>query len=181
MSRIGKLPIPIPSGVKVEKNLNNLKVQGPKGTLERVLPEGTDIEISSDKIVISLAEGSDGKSNAVFGLTRSLVANMVTGVSEGFKRVLEINGVGYRVAVQGSKLNFSLGYSHPVEYELPKGMSASVDKQTVLTLDGIDKEELGFVAAGIRSLREPEPYKGKGIKYAEERIVRKAGKAGIKA
>ncbi|MBE9503347.1 MAG: 50S ribosomal protein L6 [Proteobacteria bacterium] len=181
MSRIGKLPIPIPSGVKVEKNLNNIKVQGPKGTLERVLPEGAKMEISSDNIVISLTEGSDGKSNAVFGLTRSLVANMVTGVSEGFKRVLEINGVGYRVAVQGSKLNFSLGYSHPVEYELPKGMSASVDKQTVLTLESIDKEELGFVAARIRGLRAPEPYKGKGIKYAEERIVRKAGKAGTKA
>jgi len=179
MSRIGKLPITIPSGVKVEQNRNKLKVQGPKGALERLLPEGAGVEIGSDTIAILRPENS-GKADAVYGLTRSLVANMVTGVSEGFKRVLEINGVGYRVAVAGNKLNFSLGYSHPVEYELPKGMSASVDKQTILTLEGVDKEELGFVAAGIRGLRLPEPYKGKGIKYAEERILRKAGKTGKK-
>lgn len=179
MSRIGKIPIPIPSGVKVEKKLNKLKVQGPRGTLERVLPVGVAIDVGSDKIVVSLPEDS-GAHNALYGLTRTLIANMVTGVSVGFKRVLEINGVGYRVAVAGNKLNFSLGYSHPVEYELPKGMSASADKQTILTLEGVDKEELGFVAAGIRSLRLPEPYKGKGIKYAEERIIRKAGKTGKK-
>ena len=177
MSRIGKLPITVPSGVKIEKNDRTIRVQGPKGTLERVLPEGTEVKIEGDKIEVSAA-GENVKGSALQGLTRSLVANMVKGASEGFQRVLEINGVGYRVAVQGQKLNFSLGYSHPVEYELPKGMTASVEKQTVLTLSGADKEQLGFVAAGIRSLRGPEPYKGKGVKYAEERIIRKAGKAG---
>ena len=179
MSRIGKLPIMIPPGVKVVKDSGKIKVEGPKGKLERILPEGMDVEIGPESIKINRVE-NDSNSRAVYGLARSLVANMVIGVSQGFKRVIEINGVGYRVAVQGSKLNFSLGYSHPVEYELPKGIGASVEKQTILTLEGTNKEELGFVAAGIRSLRPPEPYKGKGVKYAEERIIRKAGKAGTK-
>jgi len=177
MSRIGKLPIVTPSGVKVEINGRTVKVQGSRGSLEEVIPEGIALQIESDQVTVRPA-ADDGKSSAAHGLVRSLVANMVKGVSEGFERTLEINGVGYRVAVQGSKLNFSLGYSHPVEYELPKGMTAEVDKQTVLTLKGTDKAQLGFVAARIRGLRGPEPYKGKGIKYAEERILRKAGKTG---
>lgn len=177
MSRIGKLPIAIPSGVKVEIKDRTVKVQGSKGVLEELMPEGIDIKVGTDLIEVSPAVAG-AKNSAAHGLVRSLVANMVKGVSEGYQRTLEINGVGYRVAVQGSKLNFSLGYSHPVEYELPKGMTAEVEKQTVLTLKGADKAQLGFVAARIRSLRAPEPYKGKGIKYAEERIVRKAGKAG---
>lgn len=177
MSRIGKLPIEIPSGVKCELEGNTVKVKGPKGALERLLPEGINIVVESDKVVVDRANG-DAKAGINQGLTRSLLANMVKGVSEGFSRTLVINGVGYRVAVQGRKLNFSLGYSHPIEYELPQGMEAKVENQTVLTLSGNDKEELGSVAAKIRGLRGPEPYKGKGIKYAEERILRKAGKAG---
>lgn len=179
MSRIGKLPITIPKGVKVEKKDNMILVDGPKGKLEKVIPEGAEVEIKADLVKITPSEKGNN-SKAAFGLTRSLISNMVIGVSVGFKRVIEINGVGYRVAVKGSKLNFSLGYSHPVEYDLPKGMTASVEKQTILTLEGANKEELGFVAAGIRSLRPPEPYKGKGVKYIEERIIRKAGKAGTK-
>jgi large subunit ribosomal protein L6 len=177
MSRIGKRPIKIPSGVTVVKKDHAITVKGPKGTLSRDLPAGSELAVVSDQIEVKI---NDSKVNggAIQGLTRSLVANMVTGVSEGFERVLEINGVGYRVAVQGNKLNFSLGYSHPVDFQLPEGMTASVDKQTVLTLKGVDKEQLGSVAAAIRSFRSPEPYKGKGIKYAEERIVRKAGKTG---
>ncbi|MBE9536119.1 MAG: 50S ribosomal protein L6 [Proteobacteria bacterium] len=177
MSRIGRLPIATPSGVKVEINGRTVKVQGSKGSLQEVIPEGIALQIESGSVTVTPAANS-GKNSAAHGLVRSLVANMVKGVSEGFARTLEINGVGYRVAVQGSKLNFSLGYSHPVEYELPKGMTAEVEKQTILTLKGADKAQLGFVAARIRSLRGPEPYKGKGIKYAEERIARKAGKTG---
>ncbi|MDH3975960.1 MAG: 50S ribosomal protein L6 [Deltaproteobacteria bacterium] len=177
MSRIGKLPITLPSGVKVEKKGQTVKIQGPKGTLEKSIPDGVEIVVEEEKIVVKPNDKSP-KAGAYYGLTRSLIANMVQGVSQGFERVLEISGVGYRVAVQGNKLNFSLGYSHPVEYELPQGTSAEVDKQTVLKLKGADKELLGSMAAKIRSLRGPEPYKGKGIKYAEERIVRKAGKTG---
>lgn len=177
MSRIGRLPIAIPSGVKVEIKDRTVKVQGAKSSLEEVIPGGVELQIEADKVTVKPVDDS-GKNSAAHGLVRSLIANMVKGVTEGFQRTLEINGVGYRVAVQGSKLNFSLGYSHPVEYELPKGMTAEVDKQTVLTLKGADKAQLGFVAARIRSLRGPEPYKGKGIKYAEERIARKAGKTG---
>ncbi len=177
MSRIGKIPITVPSGVKVEKNGNSVKVQGPKGTLERTFPEGINIAIDGQSLSVS-PDGDGTKVAALYGLTRSLLANMVKGVSDGFERTMEINGVGYRVAVQGRKLNFSLGYSHPVEFVLPEGMTAEVDKQTVLTLKGIDKEEIGSVASRIRSLRSPEPYKGKGVKYDEEIIIRKAGKAG---
>jgi len=177
MSRIGKLPIALPSGVKVEKKGQTVKVQGPKGTLEKLFPVGVDITIDQEKIVISPQEKSP-KANAYYGMTRTLLNNMVKGVSEGFERVLEISGVGYRVAVQGNKLSFSLGYSHPIEYELPQGTSAEVDKQTVLKLKGADRELLGSMAAKIRGLRAPEPYKGKGVKYAEERIIRKAGKTG---
>ncbi len=176
MSRIGKKLIVIPAGVKVDKTNKVVRVEGPKGKLERMLPAGTDIKIDGDSLTVNPPDGKEG--SALYGLTRSLLSNMVTGVSAGFERTLEINGVGYRVAVQGRKLNFSLGYSHPVEFELPDGMTAEVDKQTVLTLKGIDKEQLGSVAANIRQLRGPEPYKGKGIKYSDERIVRKAGKTG---
>jgi len=177
MSRIGKLPISLPAGVKVEKKGQIVKVQGPKGSLEKSFPDGVEIAVEQDSIIVSPGKASP-KASAYYGLTRSLLANMVKGVSEGFERVLEINGVGYRVTVQGKKLNFSLGYSHPVEYELPEGTTAEVEKQTVLTLKGADKELLGSIAAKIRSFRGPEPYKGKGVKYAEERIVRKAGKTG---
>lgn len=177
MSRVGKLPISLPSGVKVENKGNSVTVQGAKGKLSRQVPEGVEILVESDVVKVRSVEGVS-KTTANQGLVRSLIAGMVTGVTDGYERVLEINGVGYRVAVQGRKLNFSLGYSHPVEYELPEGMSAEVDKQMNLTIKGIDKELMGSVAAKIRGFRGPEPYKGKGIKYAEERIVRKAGKTG---
>ena len=177
MSRVGKIPISLPSGVKVETKGSTVTVEGSKGKLVRQLPKGIEIKVESDSLSVKTI-GDVAKTTANQGLVRSLVASMVTGVSDGFERVLEINGVGYRVAVQGRKLDFSLGYSHPVEYELPEGMSAEVDKQMNLTIRGIDKELMGSVAAKIRSFREPEPYKGKGIKYAEERIIRKAGKTG---
>lgn len=177
MSRVGKLPISLPSGVKVESKGNFVTVQGAKGKLSRQFPEGVEVLVESDVVRVKAIEGAS-KTTANQGLVRSLIAGMVKGVSDGYERVLEINGVGYRVAVQGRKLNFALGYSHPVEYELPEGMSAEVDKQMNLTIKGIDKELIGSVAAKIRGFRGPEPYKGKGIKYAEERIVRKAGKTG---
>jgi large subunit ribosomal protein L6 len=177
MSRVGKLPISLPSGVKVESKGNSVTVEGSKGKLVRELPEGVEVLVESGSLSVKHVDGVL-KTTANQGLVRSLLAGMVKGVSDGFERVLEINGVGYRVAVQGRKLNFSLGYSHPVDYELPEGMSAEVDKQMNLTIKGIDKELMGSVAAKIRSFRGPEPYKGKGIKYAEERIVRKAGKTG---
>ena len=177
MSRVGKLPISLPSGVKVESKGNLVTVQGAKGKLSRQFPEGVEVLVESDAVIVKHIEGS-AKTTANQGLVRSLIAGMVKGVSDGFERVLEINGVGYRVAVQGRKLNFALGYSHPIDYELPEGMSAEVDKKMNLTLKGIDKELMGSVAAKIRGFRGPEPYKGKGIKYAEERIVRKAGKTG---
>ena len=177
MSRVGKLPISLPSGVKVVTNGSNVTVEGSKGKLVRQLPEGIEVLVESGSLSVKTIEGVS-KTTANQGLVRSLVASMVKGVSDGFERVLEINGVGYRVAVHGRKLDFSLGYSNPVKYELPEGMSAEVDKQNNLTIKGIDKELIGSVAAKIRSFRGPEPYKGKGIIYAEERIIRKAGKTG---
>lgn len=177
MSRVGRLPISLPSGVKVETNGSSVTVEGSKGKLVRQLPAGVEVLVESGSLSVKTIEGVC-KTTANQGLLRSLLASMVKGVSDGFERVLEINGVGYRVAVQGRKLDFSLGYSHPVKYELPEGMSAEVDKQMNLTIKGIDKELIGSVAAKIRSFRGPEPYKGKGIKYAEERIIRKAGKTG---
>ena len=177
MSRVGKLPISLPSGVKVENKGNLVTVQGAKGKLSRQFPVGVEVLVESDTVIVKHIEGS-AKTTANQGLVRSLIAGMVKGVSDGFERVLEINGVGYRVAVQGRKLNFALGYSHPIEFELPEGMSAEVDNQMNLTIKWIDKELMGSVAAKIRGFRGPEPYKGKGIKYAEERIVRKAGKTG---
>ena len=176
MSRIGKKPINISSGVKVSLDGQKIKVEGPKGRLERVVHDQMEIKVEADQLLV--APRSE-KTNALQGLTRSLIANMLEGVTSGFKRVLEINGVGYRAELKGSTLNLSLGYSHPVEYPLPEGISAEVDaKANTITVSGIDKELVGATAAKIRSFREPEPYKGKGIKYADERIMRKAGKTG---
>lgn len=176
MSRIGKKPINISSGVKITLDGQNIKVEGPKGRLERVVHDQMEIKVEADQLLVA---PRTEKSNALQGLTRSLVANMVDGVTTGFTRVLEINGVGYRAELKGSTLNLSLGYSHPVEYPLPQGISAEVDaKANTITVSGIDKELVGATAAKIRSFREPEPYKGKGIKYADERIMRKAGKTG---
>ncbi|HEY6874010.1 MAG TPA: 50S ribosomal protein L6 [Geobacteraceae bacterium] len=179
MSRIGKLPIEIPKGVKITYNEPCLKVDGPKGTLSRNVMEGVALDLSETSIVVTRAD--DGiKSRSAHGLTRTLINNMVTGVTKGFETALEISGVGYRAEVKGDMLNLSLGYSHPINYELPKGISVEVDKMTKVLVKGIDKELVGQVAAKIRGFRGPEPYKGKGIKYAGEVILRKAGKTGKK-
>ncbi len=178
MSRIGKMPIAIPAGVTVDLAENNkVTVKGPKGELSRVLPEAMDIKLDGDTITVS--RPNDLKKNrALHGLTRTLINNMVVGVTEGYEKVLEVNGVGYRAQKQGKKLVLNLGYSHPVEMEDPEGIETVLEGQNKITVKGIDKEKVGQYAAEIRSKREPEPYKGKGIKYDYERIRRKVGKTG---
>ncbi len=177
MSRIGKLPVTIPSGVKISLDGNMMTVAGPKGSLSQSLHERMTIAVETDQVKVS--RPSDSKQDsALHGLTRALINNMVVGVTVGFKKDLEINGVGYRAEIAGNVLTLSLGYSHPVVYELPDGISVEIEKQTKLSVIGIDKQLVGSAAAKIRSYRKPEPYKGKGIKYADERIVRKAGKTG---
>lgn len=179
MSRIGKKPIPIPGKTKVSLEGDVLVVQGAKGTLRRTMHPGIDVAL--EDAAIRVAPKQDGKdASALQGLMRSLIANMVTGVTTGFERVLEISGIGYRAELSGKQLVFALGYSHPINFDLPEGISASVEKNTIVKLTGIDKELLGHTAAAIRRLRPPEPYKGKGVKFAEERIIRKAGKTGKK-
>lgn len=180
MSRIGKKPIEIPSGVEVKVDQENITVKGPKGSLSWKCPEGISVSVADGKIMVS-RRGDTKNEKALHGLSRSLIANMVTGVSKGYEKVLEIHGIGYRAQVQGNRLLLTLGYSHPVEYQLPEGISATVDpKQTTITIAGIDKHLLGQVAANIRALRPPDPYKGKGIRYAGERLRLKVGKAGKK-
>jgi large subunit ribosomal protein L6 len=179
MSRVGKKPISIPEKVDVSLKDRLLTVKGSKGTLSRTIHEDVELQVEGNLIQVLIAD-EDRKSRALQGLTRSLVNNMVTGVSSGFERVLEINGIGYRAEVKGQALVLNLGYSNPVNFDLPDGVSAAVDRNTVIKLTAIDKEKLGQTAASIRKLRPPEPYKGKGIKYAEERIIRKAGKTGTK-
>lgn len=177
MSRIGKKPIEIPQPVQIELGEQHITVTGPKGTLTRALGGVVDVRIEDDQILVERRDDSrEARSHQ--GLVRSLLANMVQGVSTGYTRTLDINGVGYRAELLGSFLRFDLGYSHPILFELPTGVSAVVERQTVLTLSGSDKEVVGQAAAKIRSLRPPEPYKGKGIKYREEVIRRKQGKAG---
>jgi len=180
MSRIGKQPIQLPSGVKVNLRGLEIEVAGSKGALKRELPAGVLVEVADGNIVVSPEVTSGKKARALHGLTRTLINNMVVGVTTGYTKVLEISGVGYRADVRGNTLHLSLGYSHPIEYKLPKGIEAEVDKQNRITLSGIDKELLGMTAADIRDYRRCEPYKGKGIKYADEVIRRKVGKAGVK-
>ena len=180
MSRIGRMPIAIPAGVTVEVAENNkVTVKGPKGTLERVLPEEMSIKIEDAHVVVSRPNDLK-RMKALHGLTRTLISNMVTGVTQGYEKVLEINGVGYRAAKQGKKLVLSLGYSHPVEMIDPEGLEAVVETPNKIVIKGIDKEKVGQYAAEIRDKRRPEPYKGKGIKYADEVIRRKVGKTGKK-
>lgn len=180
MSRIGKMPIAIPAGVTVDIAENNkVTVKGPKGTLERVLP--SEMIISKDGDVVTVSRPYDLKRmRSLHGLTRTLINNMVVGVTDGYQKVLEINGVGYRAAKQGNKLVLSLGYSHPVEMVDPEGVEVVVEDQNKIIVKGIDKEKVGQYAAEIREKRAPEPYKGKGIKYADEVIRRKVGKTGKK-
>ena len=180
MSRIGRMPIAIPAGVTVEIAENNkVTVKGPKGTLERVLPAEMDIKIEDGHVVVTRPNDLK-KMKSLHGLTRTLINNMVVGVTDGYKKDLEINGVGYRAQKQGNKLILSLGYSHPVEMVDPEGVTTTLDGQTKITVSGIDKEKVGQYAAEIRDKRRPEPYKGKGIKYADEVIRRKVGKTGKK-
>ena len=176
MSRVGKKPIPIPKGVEVKLKGDTITVKGPKGNLERRVHPKVQVNIDSDNIVVSV-DDQTREVKAFHGLFRALIANMVTGVANGFERVLEIVGVGYRAELKGKTAIFHLGYSHPINFELPDGIDVKIDK-TKVTLNSIDKELLGKTAAKIRSFRKPEPYKGKGIKYAEETIRRKAGKTG---
>ena len=179
MSRVGKKPISIPDKTTVTVKDREVTVKGPKGTLSRTIHPAVDLSIDDGIITVTTAE-VNRKNLALQGLTRSLVANMVIGVDSGFERVLEINGIGYRATLQGKSIVLNLGYSHPINFELPEGISATVDKNNTIRLSGIDKELLGQTAASIRKLRPPEPYKGKGVKYAEEYIQRKAGKTGTK-
>ena len=180
MSRIGKLPVIVPGGVTVKLDAGNfLTVKGPKGELSRKLSE--DMNIAQEEGQLVITRPSDLKRHkALHGLTRTLINNMVVGVTEGYKKVLEINGTGYRAAKAGKKLTLSLGFSHPVEMEDPDGVASEVDGTNKIIITGIDKEKVGQYAANIRAKRPPEPYKGKGVKYEDERIRRKAGKAGKK-
>ncbi|PRX99991.1 50S ribosomal protein L6 [Allonocardiopsis opalescens] len=177
MSRIGRLPIPVPSGVEVTLNGRDVKVKGPKGELSHTV--AAPIQVSQEDGVITVSRPSDdGPIRALHGLTRSLLANLITGVTQGYKKTLEIHGVGYRVQARGQNLEFSLGYSHPVVVEAPAGITFTVERPTVLSVEGIDKQLVGQVAANIRGLRRPDPYKGKGVRYQGEQIRRKVGKAG---
>jgi large subunit ribosomal protein L6 len=180
MSRIGKQPIRIPQGVKVQVDGLTVRAEGPKGKLAQPVPTGLTPRLADGTIVID-REGEDRRVRALHGLARALVANMVTGVKDGFERKLEIVGIGYRAQMQGKSIQLALGYSHPVLFPLPDGVTAEIDKQTAITLRGPDKAVLGQTAAKLRALREPDPYKGKGIRYAGEVVRRKVGKkAGAK-
>ncbi len=179
MSRIGKLPIEIPKGVKVILDESLLIVQGPNGKLSRLVMPCITLNITETSLEVVRSDNST-TSRSAHGLTRTLINNMVVGVTKGFQTDLEINGVGYRAEVKGKELVLSLGYSHPVNFLIPDGISIDVDKMTKLSVKGFDKELVGQTAAKIRSFRGPEPYKGKGVKYADETILRKAGKTGKK-
>lgn len=179
MSRVGKKPIPIPEKVDVTYQNRLVKVNGAKGSLTMTVHPSIDLKIEDGIIHVEMLK-ADRNSGAFQGLVRSLVANMIHGVDQGFRRVLEINGIGYRAEMKGKTIVFHLGYSHPINFELPEGIDAAVDRNSIVTLTGINKDLLGQTAAAIRQLRPPEPYKGKGIKYAEEMIRKKAGKTGTK-
>jgi len=176
MSRIGKQPVAVPQGVRVHATDGNVRVEGPKGVLERRLDPEVSVAVEGGTVVVRRRDDSR-RARSIHGLTRKLIGNMVNGVNKGFTRVLEINGVGYRAEARGGLVVLTLGYSHPIHFRLPPGLSAKVDRQVVITLEGADRELLGQAAAALRKLRPPEPYKAKGVKYAEERIRRKAGKA----
>ncbi|MGB4758869.1 MAG: 50S ribosomal protein L6 [Candidatus Saccharimonadales bacterium] len=176
MSRIGKLPIAIPSGVTITVDPSTITVAGPKGSLSQFTVEGVTVKQEESQILVTRAN-DEAPNRAKHGLMRALVNNMVVGVTQGFSKKLEINGVGFRVALAGDSLKFNLGFSHEVIYKLPQGVTAVVEQNTI-TVSGISKQQVGQVAAEIRALKKPEPYKGKGIKYADERIIRKSGKSG---
>ena len=179
MSRVGKKPISIPEKIKASYQQRVVTIQGANGTLTQQIHPKIDLRIDGQTITVGMRD-NNRKTAALQGMTRSLISNMVEGVSKGFERVLEINGIGYRAEARGKSIVFNLGFSHPVDFPLPEGISATVDKNNTVKLAGIDKQLIGQTAARIRQLRPPEPYKGKGIKYAEEYVQRKAGKKGTK-
>ena len=180
MSRIGKKPIPIPTGVKVQVNGSEVRAEGPKGKLAQAMPTGISAAVQDGRLTVG-RESDARTTRALHGLTRSLLANMVTGVKDGFERKLEIVGIGYRAQLQGKNIQLALGYSHPVIFPLPEGVTAEIEKQVSITLRCADKAVLGQTAAKLRELRKPDPYKGKGIRYSDEVVRRKVGKkAGAK-
>ncbi|TFH25320.1 MAG: 50S ribosomal protein L6 [Myxococcales bacterium] len=178
MSRLGKVPLPVPQGVKINAAGADVHVEGPKGKLSLTLVGGIKLEQGDPGVTVVRRDDSRGQ-RAAQGLMRRLISNMLVGVSEGFSKTLEITGVGYRADAKGGEVHLSLGFSHPIVYQLPAGVQAAVEKQTSVTVSGIDRQLVGEVAAGIRKLRPPEPYKGKGIRYSDEEIRRKAGKSGV--
>ena len=178
MSRIGKIPVPVPAGVDVTISGALVTVKGPKGTLEHVVPAPIEIARDEDGALVVTRPNDERESRALHGLTRTLLANVITGVTEGYEKKLEIVGTGYRVAAKGSDLEFALGFSHPVVVSAPAGITFAVESPTKFSVSGISKQQVGEVAANIRKIRKPEPYKGKGVRYAGENVRRKAGKAG---
>jgi large subunit ribosomal protein L6 len=178
MSRIGKLPIPVPSGVDVSIDGQQITVKGPKGTLSHTVAEPIVVEKAEDGTLAVKRPNDERQNRALHGLTRSLVNNLVVGVTQGYEKKMEIYGVGYRVLAKGSDLEFSLGFSHPVKVSPPEGITFTVEAATRFSVQGIDKQRVGEVAANIRKLRKPDPYKGKGVRYAGEKIRRKVGKTG---
>jgi large subunit ribosomal protein L6 len=179
MSRIGKKPIPLPSGVNVKIDTGAVEVQGPKGKLRQPVPPGINFAQEDGTLVATLAR-EEGELRKFHGLARSLVANAVTGVTDGFKKELDIVGVGYRAELKGKQVHFALGYSHPVIYDIPTGIDIAVDKQTHVTVTGVDRQLVGQVAANIRNMRKPDPYKQKGVRYTGEVLKKKVGKTGAK-
>jgi large subunit ribosomal protein L6 len=178
MSRIGKLPVTVPSGVEVTIDGQHITVKGPKGTLEHTIVEPITVERDEDGALLVKRPDEERRSRAMHGLTRTLVNNLVVGVTEGYEKKLEIHGVGYRVAAKGSDLEFALGYSHPVKIAAPEGITFKVETPTRFSVSGIDKQKVGQISAVIRRLRRPDPYKGKGLRYEGEKIRRKVGKTG---
>lgn len=180
MSRIGKQPINIPSGVEVKLDKDNLTIKGPKGELKQIIQHLVNIDKKENQLIVSVKNPQDKQQRSLWGLFQRLITNMVKGVTEGFSKQLEISGIGYKAVVQGDVLTLNLGYSHPIEYKFPTGIEIKVEKNIII-IHGIDKQSVGQTAAEIRSLRKPEPYKGKGIKYSGEILRRKAGKTAVKS
>jgi large subunit ribosomal protein L6 len=179
MSRIGRLPVPVVAGVQVAVQGRTVSVTGPKGTLRQELPAGISAAVEDGRILVTRADDSKPR-RALHGLTRALLGNAVTGVTKGFSKDLEISGVGYRAQLAGKAVSFTLGYTHPIEFPIPEGIQIAVEKQTKLTVSGVDRQQVGQVAAKIRALRPPDVYKAKGVKYANEIVRKKAGKTGAK-